>query len=362
MRSVRTERIILGDSVPRGTRFVKKHATLIRIALAAAVATATLSQIADDQVELQCSPVAPVQCPSGGENGVLLIAKTVARDDIPPSPNSTISVGRVGPAYSQAVAFRSDRAPGIATSLTWTSGPDMVRLQYAALIQVPVQVWVVCPKDPANSQCGAFSNTALDQFLFDANGVLDTERAGIRLSKAQPAAGWLANETANPQLANFLDFVEQDCVAMNQAVSSSQKKRADAVNIYMVRKVSKHATYGHTCPSGNYTIPGRISVVGHKANWKTILHEIGHTLSLGHVTPSQPWDGNRKENYMYSYSSVRKYFTEGQTFRMHFDTRSAVNTLGLRNQSIRNCGDTDDAGENVAPPCPHLGTRIWPDQ
>jgi hypothetical protein len=339
-----------------------KPITLVRLALLAAAATAILSQIPSDSVTLQCLVAgAPAACPSGVENGVLLISKSNTRADIPPSVASIISVGNVAASYHQVVSFRSDRAPGIDTSPTWAPSYKQVTVKYPELIQVPLQVWVVCPYDANDGQCGAFDKNAMNQFLIDANAVLQSERVGIRLIQAAPAAGWVSDETANTQLQNFLEFRHTKCVALNAALASSGKKRPDAVNLYLVKDVDLNSDWGHTCLS-DPLIPGSVSVVGHKTTANTMLHEIGHALSLVHVTPNQPWDGRRDENYMFAYSDVRQYFTEGQTFRIHFDSGSAINTLGLRNESTRACGDTDEDAKNVSPPCPPVGARIWPPQ
>jgi hypothetical protein len=131
-----------------------------------------------------------------------------------------------------------------------------------------------------------------------------------------------------------------------------------AINIYVVSTVERYSTIGLECS----TDKRKVILIGASLVWQTILHEIGHTLSLEHVpSPGVAWDGDPEENYMnHGSGAARKYFTEGQIFRIHVNDRSAVNTLFNPGHPIAfSCGSTDADAKTYV--CPELGKRIWPE-
>jgi len=328
-----------------------KYITLVCIALLTAATTAILSQTPSDTVQLSC---AAAMCPAGAENGVLLVAKTTQRE-IEPSSQLSFSVGPVNPAYTQVLAFREDRAPSIQTGVAWTPHPKTVTLTYPELAEVPLQIWVLC-LDPA---CGAVTENmrrALETFRANANDLLTTERAGMRISQAGGAANWISDETQNPSLTEFRDFVNDQCSALNRVVSMIGKKKPDAVNMYLVRTVDNEPTSGYRCPVENLAVDGWATF------WTTKLHELGHTMSLRDAgIGKQP-----QNNVMFSMPqqpATRQYFTEGQVFRMHFTVDSSLNTIFSRRDPslLRDCGRTNADAGSAVPPCPPLSTLIWPE-
>lgn len=324
--------------------------TVVLVLLSTAL-TVLVSQTLDDSVNLVCGGAA---CTTGEQNGVLLVAKTAKRV-IPPSSSSSISVGQTGPAYGQAVAFRSDRAPGIQTAVTWEPHPKTVTLSYPNLAEVPIQVWVICP-DP---DCGPVTQTvkdALNTFRSNSNDLLTEERTGFRLAQAGGAEQWIADETLTTGLSMFRDFVNDQCSDLNTAVTALGKKKADAVNVYLVRTVDNAPSNGYRCPVEN------LAVDGWSTYWTTRLHEVGHAMSLYDVALQM----NPEANLMYhmpANPASRRYVTEGQTFRMHFNVDSSLNKVfGLREPAVlRDCGRTNADAERATPPCPPLATRIWPE-
>lgn len=323
-----------------------KQLTLVCIALLAAAAMALLPGSADDMVELSCASAA---CPASGENGVLLVAKTV-KQVIEPTPQSSISVGTVNSAYKQVVAFRLDRSPAIKTDVTWTSQPETVTLNYPELVDVPLQIWVIC----ASATCGAVTQTmrnALETFRLNANDLLARERSGMRIIPAAgPGVDWISDETQNAALMAFRDFENDQCPTLNTA----GRKNPNAMNMYLVRTVDNEPSSGYRCPVEN------LAVDGWKTFWTTKLHEVGHMMSLKDARIGS----NPEENMMYSMPrrpSTRQYFTEGQVFRMHFNVDSSLNTVFRpRDPSLqRDCGNTNADAEKAVPPCPPLSTVIW---
>jgi hypothetical protein len=111
--------------------------------------------------------------------------------------------------------------------------------------------------------------------------------------------------------------------------------------------------FGQDCSDNN----NKVAIVGATTNWFTILHEIGHMLALDDVreTASQ-WGSDPDENFMRHVSDSRKFFTEGQIFRMHFGWGSAINVFLNKHPS-----ETRACDSSPALPCPKLNERVWPD-
>jgi hypothetical protein len=260
----------------------------------------------------------------------------------------------VNAAYSQAVAFRSDRAAAIQTSVTWTPHPGALTLDYPPLADVPLQIWVIC----VDAACGPVTSgmkAALNTFRSNSNDLLTEERAGMRISQSGGAA-WISDETQNTALAMFRDFTYDQCSDLDRTASTLGKKKSDAVNMYLVRTVDSEPSNGYRCLVGN------LAVDGWQTHWTTKLHEVGHTMSLKDVGIGT----NPDENLMYhmpSNPATRKYITEGQIFRIHFNVDSSLNLVfGLRPKFLqRDCGDTNADAQNATPPCPPVTTLLWPE-
>jgi hypothetical protein len=314
---------------------------------------AALGQSGGDKVTLLCSTPGPAPCPAGVENGVLLVAKTKTKTYT--SSGSTVAVGNVNAAYSQVVAFRVGAAPAILTSATWTNNADTVSLQFPLPVEVPVKVWVICP----DQNCGAAGPPVEQEmagFLADSNAVLDEERVGVELVAA--GAGWVSDVTQNPPLRPFRDFLNDQCADLNKVAQDNGWKTPQVVNIYLTRLVDGGPGNGYHCPVEDIVVAGMTTLR------QTRLHEVGHALSLRDVDAATIRKYDPDENYMRSESNRRKYFNEGQIFRIHFNVDSFLNKdLGTHPAAVsRDCGVTTADAASATPPCPSLGTWIWPDQ
>jgi hypothetical protein len=181
------------------------------------------------------------------------------------------------------------------------------------------------------------------------------------------AAGGLFSNTAKtePGATGFKNFRADNCGAFDTWVKSGPGTRGlvNAVNIYVVSDVNGTPKRGWNCSTTWKTV-----VVGAKADWTTILHELGHTLSLVDLPMGGvAWDGDdatAKKNFMYSDTdeTTREFFTEAQIFRVHLNDVSAVHTLSNPNATpVFYCGNIDDRAETTIPPCPILKERVWPE-
>ncbi|HZQ60474.1 MAG TPA: hypothetical protein VFC24_03940, partial [Casimicrobiaceae bacterium] len=108
---------------------------------------------------------------------------------------------------------------------------------------------------------------------------------------------------------------------------------------------------GNACSIG-----GSFVAIAAGAGAELLAHELGHDLALEHIDDlAGQFD---MTNVMHSASNTRAYFTEGQLFRAHVRSASAINALfGARSgQPTRDC-DRD----TLTIACPSIAKRIWAD-
>jgi hypothetical protein len=328
--------------------------------LGALAALGGLSQTGDDKIDLKCdSGSSAPQCPAGSANGVLLVAKTTIRWK--QETSNSISWGAIQDAYSQVMAFRRGRAPSYKKDLTWQSAAKTIELTYRDRVALPVKVWVICPAENPDGTCKALTpsgETYLKNFRVKANTVLNAERVGVRLVSA--TSGFISDETQKPDNpVGYKNFDSAKCPEFFEVVKKLGKVASGAINIYLVLQMDGSPARGVNCSNDE----AQWAVVGHNADWSTILHEIGHSLKLDDIdSRAATWDTDPKENFMYSNTdeSTRKFWTEGQIFRAHRNDASAINSFAGRPLEFY-CGMTNQAAEDARPPCPKLEARIWPD-
>jgi hypothetical protein len=259
---------------------------------------------------------------------------------------------------SQLVSFTVGRPPALDAAVSWTSGVDSLSLRYPdAEYSVPVKMWILC----ANAACKAISpkkKAKLDKDLTWGSDRFLAERVGMKLIPSGGSEEWIRDQVSLGSDATdvLLDFTDDKCNKFDEAVKTI--KQPDAINIYVVNTVEQSDSDGYQCENNYDSL-----ILGRKALRGTLIHEIGHVFGLEHVDPGFP--GGLK-NFMRDYSKTRRWLTEGQVFRMHFDTESGLNkslhTLlpaGLPpHRDVRDCEDeTDDRL-----PCPPEEMRLWSDK
>src|SRR5262249_24777048 len=127
--------------------------------------------------------------------------------------------------------------------------------------------------------------------------------------------------------------------------------RPGRINVYLVGLVDGSTSRGNACQIG-----GGFVAIAAGSSAELLAHEMGHDLRLQHIDDLDSVFNST--NVMYSLSSNRQYFTEGQTFRAHLRSYSAINSVyGLRpGLPTRDCDrDTMMLG------CPWIARRIWSD-
>jgi len=136
---------------------------------------------------------------------------------------------------------------------------------------------------------------------------------------------------------------------------ASRQSGVTSLNQFMSEVRAKPGN-GINCSRG---VP-QLIVVGAGTTWGTILHEVGHSLSLQDLpNPDVAWDGDQLDNFMRSESRQRKYFTEGEIYRIYQNDVSFLKGVDPPNFY---CGSSDADADKQDPPCPKLQERVWPER
>ncbi len=277
---------------------------------------------------------------SGSENGVLVDAQASGGPltyQSFRSMSNTVSVGDLSPraGNNEVVAFTSFRPPAIQTPVTWTSGADTVNLPYQNEIGLAFKVWVV--KGPFNAQRTSAINSCVT-----TSSIWDNERMGALIATFE-----IVDATGNTNAANYFAF---DC-SKQAGIQTDIGKTAGRINIYFVDTVDGGAGRGQACNIGSDFV-----ALGSAVGSELASHELGHDFALTHIDDlTANFD---QTNIMHSASNTRQFITEGQLFRAHLSTNSALNFLyaARPGRPTRNC-PRDTSNDQ----CPTIQKRIWAD-
>jgi hypothetical protein len=127
--------------------------------------------------------------------------------------------------------------------------------------------------------------------------------------------------------------------------------RPGRINVYLVNLVDGSPSRGNACAIG-----GSFVAIAAGSGAELLAHELGHDFALEHIDDlTSAFDVT---NVMHSASNARAYLTEGQVFRAHLRSASAINAVfGLRTGlPVRDC-DRD----TLTLTCPAIAKRIFPD-
>jgi len=283
----------------------------------------------------------------------------------------------------QIIAFTIGRAPTVIDYQNenfpfWTPAIDTIELQFEDEYSIDVYFWIIMgPFDQQKKRAlHAYNRTSYIWFKerlgihFNGFNVTDntkdTDDVIVRLrSQADPKSPMYDSNFA------FLCADVEDLANQNRA-------KPNKINIYYVGRVKSSseqnvsgAEYGTWCP-GSSKLPGNFILMGDNTSPDLLAHELGHALVLEHIdlfsdTVQPPQSYFNDKNVMHSASVIRKFLTEGQTFRAVVNQDSALNLPGLYNarQGLikRSCGNFVIPGpKDDSQACPPIHTRIWDDR
>lgn len=274
---------------------------------------------------------------NGEETGILADGQTstgFGNDVTRKGPANLFGVNFRSGAPGEIVAFTNRRPVAISQNVPWTDGRDAIAMSFQNQIQVPVTCWIL--QGPF-----AASRTAAINMCVTTSGIWNSERMGVNFSDFE-----IVNATADPDAATYLDFT----CAQRAGIQNDIGRRNGRINIYVVRTVDGGAGRGQACQIGSDFV-----AICANAGTELLSHELGHDFALQHVDGQATFD---QTNIMHSASSTRQFITEGQLFRAHLRTDSALNSVynARAGQPTRNCNHAQaDNG------CPFLNKRIWDD-
>jgi hypothetical protein len=256
----------------------------------------------------------------------------------PAGATATQAVGAMTPSAlgNQVLSFAATRAP-TRHGTPWTSGSDTFMRTMENTVRVPITVWIVTAP-------GTFGVEAVQasSAVIQAGALFDQERLGLDFNLIE-----VRDATGNPNQGSFLNVTT---LAGLEPLIGHVKGR---FNVYWVPAVNggsgngiAEVAHGDSLAVGNNAAPGLLA------------HELGHNLALDHVDGDARFDGT---NVMMSAGGSRLFLTEGQDYRAHIRSISAIRSplvYGLRpTMPIIDTCNIISTTRN----CPKADKRIWAD-
>jgi len=256
----------------------------------------------------------------------------------PSSAQASQAVGRLrgSSLANEVLSFATTRAP-TRHMTPWTVSQDRFIQAMTNTVRVPITVWILT----APGTFAAQSVQALSTVV-QAGALFDQERLGLDFNLIE-----VRDETNNPNRGNFLNVT-----ALN-ALETQIGHVGGRINVYWVQAVS-----GASGSGTGEVANGDSVAVGFNAAPGLLAHEIGHNLAIDHADNDARFDGT---NVMISAGGARLFLTEGQGYRAHIRSISAIRSTQVYNlrpgmPTIDTCNIS-----STTRTCPKPDKRIWAD-
>ncbi len=278
---------------------------------------------------------------SGNENGLLVDGANSSghvNDRKRVSSNTKIDVGslKFSSSTNHIISITKNRPVAIKENAAWTSSDDEESITFANKLNIPITVWIV--KGPFADQ----RTKAINACIY-TTGRFYAERVGIGFSQFE-----IIDKTGMSNAGNFYHFPSS---ADPQDWKDVVGWKNDRINIYYLETVSGSMTTGRAVNFTNFI------VLGQNFGDIAVVHEIGHSLSARHKsapnfnTDCIMWP-------FYNTADPWEFFSEGELFRMHANTTSALNSVYNARPLLpqRSC-----VGNVSSDECVDWDRRLWDD-
>lgn len=237
---------------------------------------------------------------------------------------------------NEVLSFAATRAP-TQHSTPWTAVKDIFSQSMVDTVRVPITVWILTAPGTFLAQAVQAASTVIQ-----AGALFDQERLGLDFNTIE-----LRDETNNTNRGAFLNVT-----ALN-ALETQIGHINGRFNVYWVQAVN-----GNTGSGTGEAAHGDSIAVGFNSAPGLLAHELGHNLALDHIDGDNRFDGT---NVMMSVGGTRLFLTEGQAYRAHIRSISAIRSTqvyGIRpTMPIIDTCNISSTTRN----CPKPDKRIWAD-
>lgn len=247
----------------------------------------------------------------------------------------------------EIAAFTRGRPPYVINPTIFREQRNVDRVPFGDEMAFDFTIWVLDTGAGANGFTNRVNET-IDGLMFCEERWLE-ERMGIRIGDIR-----IFDERHDSDADDLRDHeLDTDNSVYFPALASEIGYDAGRINIYLIRKVGGSRRYGATLLGQDQIIMGMWS-----GSVDLLFHEIGHDFTLDHIDDDSNFNS---KNAMKSTGNVftrRLYMTEGQTYRSHTHSQSAINDT----YNARPGAYTVDCGHDEATVfCPRIEKRIWSD-
>jgi hypothetical protein len=282
---------------------------------------------------------------STGQIGILLdgaVEGTATNDrSYTTEPGGLVLPGEVtAGGHNEVIAFQERRAVQLVEDVPWSDGIDTVLVPLEDDLILDFQAWLLQGPFEERQEQAIQACVRMAQIWAD-------ERVGISIGSFR-----MNDSTEDPERDAFLDFDCDEAQALRDGIGHEPGR----LNVYYVDRVDFGG--GLATTNGVFCPQEKVLVIGSAGTDHLSVHEVGHALALEHIDLlAEQFDPT---NVMHSFSAQRLFLTEGQTFRVHLTTTSALNgDLALRPaHPTRDCFAVAERADDA---CPAIQKRIWRD-